>query len=439
VEYTAKVASVEWHCDEDSVFPDPEATDDLIKDLALQLLTRKRPVLYVGNGIRLSESYDDFLNFLEEWPIPTVTGWNNNDLLWDEHPCYSGRPGTVGNRAGNFAVQFSECVVAIGCRLNIRLLSFNWKSFAKNAWTCHVDIDRAELDKPTLQTNLKIHGTIKGLFPRLARVMQELVEARELDHAKVIEHWRSWAAFNRRYLKQYNPVDYALPCKEHCVNPYRLVSTLSRKLSEGAVTVCADGTACVVGFQASIVKKGQRLYHNSGCASMGYDLPAAIGAYHASGKEVICIAGDGSIMMNLQELAYIGGLGLPVKILLLNNKGYHSIRQTQNNYFPDNPVGCGIESGLPFPDFSHLAEGFGIQYYRLDQEGEIDHVITEMLASEGPVLLEVILDLDQEFAPKLASKRLMDGSMVTAELEDMSPLLGDQILGEIRDEALAIT
>ena len=430
-----KVNQAGWHCDENLEFMDPEASDESINDLAMQLLSRKRPVLYVGNGIRLSGSYDEFLAFLDAWPIPTVTGWNNNDLLWDDHPCYCGRPGTVGNRAGNFAVQFSECVVTVGCRLNIRLVSFNWNSFARHAWTCHVDIDHAELDKPTLQTNLKIHSTIKGFFPRLARAMQYLVDTKRVDLPHVLDHWRIWAQFNRRYLETYHPVVHALSSKPQSVNPYRLVFRLSNKLNEGAITVCADGTACVVGFQASVVKQKQRLYHNSGCASMGYDLPAAVGAYHASGREIICIAGDGSIMMNLQELAYIGGLKLPIKILLLNNKGYHSIRQTQANYFPANPVGCGVESGLPFPNFSQLADGFGIQYIRLDEEDCIDQAIEDMLACKNPILLEVILDQDQDFAPKLSSKKLLDGSMVTAELEDMTPLLGDQLLSQIRQEA----
>ena len=437
-EYADRVYSQEWLCDQDTVLALPQASNGEVREIAWKLLHSKRPVLYVGNGIRISGSYDEFLDFLDEWPVATVTGWNSNDLLWDEHPCYSGRPGTVGNRPGNFAVQFSECVVTIGCRLNIRLVSFNWKSFAKNAWTCHVDVDRAELDKPTMQTDLKVHASIKGLFPRLAKAMRELVETGEADSLTTLEHWRRWIGFNRHYLGVYSAVQHALPQKRDCVNPYRLIDRLSRSLNDGAITVCADGTACVVGFQASVVKKEQRLYHNSGCASMGYDLPAAIGAYHATGKEVICIAGDGSIMMNLQELAYIGGLSIPIKIVLMNNEGYHSIRQTQKNYFPDNLVGCGVESGLPFPKFCYLSKGFGIKYLRIDNESKMDAVLEAMISCNGPVLLEVILDLEQEFSPKLASKKLDDGTMVTAELEDMTPLLGDSVMEQIRFEAFSI-
>ena len=171
---------------------------------------------------------------------------------------------------------------------------------------------------------------------------------------------------------------------------------------------------------------------------MGYELPAAIGVYHATQRSVLCIAGDGSIMMNLQELAYIGGLSLPIKLVLLNNKGYHSIRQTQKNYFPDNPVGCGVESGLPFPDFSQLASGFGISYMKLEKEPDMDSHIRRFLDHEGPILMEVLLDQEQEFAPKLASKKLANGSMITAELEDMTQLLGDSVMRQIRRKAMEV-
>ena len=190
-----------------------------------------------------------------------------------------------------------------------------------------------------------------------------------------------------------------------------------------------DGTACVTIFQAADIKPQQRLYTNSGCASMGYDLPAAIGAWYASGaRRIICLAGDGSIMMNLQELQTIAGSKLPVKIFLLNNDGYHSIRQAQQTHFPDNIVGCGPDSGLTFPDFVRLADGFGIPASRVSRDSELSAAIRAALDGEGPHLCEVAIDKGQQFAPKLASRRLDDGSMISSPLEDLVPFLGDDEL-----------
>lgn len=407
-------------------------SDEDINQIALNLFKSKRPVLYVGNGIRLSKSYKSFLNFLQKWPIATVTGWNNNDLLWDDHECYCGRPGSVGNRAGNFAVQLADCVIIIGCRLNIRQVSYNWKSFAKNAWTCHIDIDKNELDKPTLKTNLKVHGDINGLFERLDRKLNSNFK----KEIYFIEKWHKWISFNKNLLKEFPAT---LPCKiikNNLINPYFFINELFQKLEEKQTIVCADGTACVVTFQTAIIKREQRLFHNSGCASMGYEIPASIGAYYATKKNIICIAGDGSIMMNLQELAVIGSNKLPIKIFLLNNDGYHSIRQTQSNYFPSNPVGCGIESGLPFPKFKELAKGFSINYKFSSNENFLKKDIDEVLKDNKPIIHEIKLNLEQGFEPKLSSKKIDDGSMITSELEDMAPFIPQKRMEEIKNKAI---
>ncbi len=403
-------------------------SDEIINKIANKLVVSKRPVLYVGNGIRLSNSYKEFIKFLENFPIATVTGWNSNDLIWDSHPCYCGRPGSVGNRAGNFAVQYSDCVIIIGSRLNIRQVSFNWKSFAKNAWTCHIDIDKDELDKPTLNTDLKVHANIKNFFNQLHKKLA-------LNNINK-NRWSKWISFNKDMLRNYPAT---LPCRKNknkFINPYYFIDKLFEKLPENQIIVCADGTACVVTFQAAKVKQNQRMFHNSGCASMGYEIPAAIGAYNSKKKPIICIAGDGSIMMNIQELTIIGAKKLPIKIFLLNNSGYHSIRQTQQNYFPENTVGCGVDSGLPFPNFKQLAIGFSIDYSYSDNEKNITDEIVNTISNNGPVLHEIKLNLDQSFEPKLSSKKLADGSMLTSELEDMAPFLSEDIMREIRMKAL---
>ena len=403
-------------------------SDDDLNQIVKNLMNSRKPILYVGSGIRLSNSYHELLDFLQKWPIATVTGWNSNDLLWDDHPNYCGRPGSVGNRSGNFAVQLSDCVITIGCRLNIRQVSYNWKSFAKNAWKCHIDIDKAELEKPTLSSDLKIHGDIKHFFKRLDKALENNFKNNE---NQTILKWKSWILFNKKLLKDFPAT---LPCQKinnKLINPYFFVDKLFSTLSEDEIVVCGDGTACVVTFQTAIIKKGQRLFHNSGCASMGYEIPAAIGAYYASRKEIICIAGDGSIMMNLQELSIIGSLSLPIKVFILNNEGYHSIRQTQQNYFPDNLVGCGLDSGLPFPNFKDLAKGFSMAYKYSEIEDNLEKEIEATTLHNGPIIHEIKLNLNQAFEPKLSSKKLPDGSMTTSELEDMAPFLSQEKMNEI--------
>ena len=417
---------------------EPYINNKQLQQIAIKLLTSKRPILYVGNGIRLSESYKEFLDFLDDWKIPTVTNWNSNDLLWDGHLSYCGRPGSIGNRTGNFAVQFSDCVITIGARLNIRQVSYNWKSFAKNAWKCHIDIDIAELEKPTLSSDLKVLSSINGLFRDLTKSLKEQINKKENNFIYKDDNWSSWRLWLKQKMKEYPICNNELIKNSSSINPYLFINHLFKHLNDNEIIACADGTACVVGFQAAVIKPGQRLFHNSGCASMGYELPAAIGAYHATSQRIVCIAGDGSIMMNLQELAYIGGKKLPIIIFLLNNDGYHSIRQTQNNYFKDNIVGCGIESGLPFPNFKDLCQGFGIDYYYSNNEENLDISIQKSLSFDKPILHEIIINKNQEFSPKLSSRKLDDGTMLTSELEDMAPFLSDNQMKKILNEAMSL-
>ena len=260
---------------------------------------------------------------------------------------------------------------------------------------------------------MKINLDAKGFFPLLSESLYRVALEHVIDRDRVLSHWRRWSKWLQNTLLEYSPLRDSLPPSSGVVNPYRLISSLSNSWSDNSICVCSDGTACVAGFQAAVIKPGQRIFHNSGCASMGFELPAAIGAYIASNKPITCLAGDGSIMMNLQELAIIGGFNYPIKIVLLNNKGYHSIRQTQSNYFPENIVGCGPDSGLPFPNFKSLCESFSIQYDLADNEDTLLDVITSMYSTTSPQLLEVLIDQSQHFAPKLSSRRLSSGEMVS--------------------------
>ena len=372
----------------------------------------KHPVILAGAGVRLSKSHAAFLRVIDKLGTPVTTGWNAHDVLWNDHPLYAGRPGSIGDRAGNFAVQNSDFLLVLGSRLNIRQISYNWKSFARAAFKTMVDIDSAELAKPTLSIDLPVHADLGEFLAVLDR----------LPYTPPPAH-TAYVAWCKERVKKYPTVLPEYWQRSMPINPYCFIHALYAELKEGDVTVTGDGTACVVAFQAAHLKKDQRLYTNSGSASMGYDLPAAIGAHYASGKPVICLAGDGSIMMNLQELQTITGQKLPIKIFVLNNGGYSSIVQTQRNFFPDNIVGCGPDSGVTFPDFGKLAVAFGFTFRRCEKQEDMQAAIRAMINQDGPQMMEVMLDPDQPFSPKLSSRRLEDGSMVSSPLEDLSPFL----------------
>ena len=384
------------------------------EEIVLRLKASQRPVILAGSGIRLGKSHQSFIQLVDSWGIPVVTAWNAHDLIWNEHPCYVGRPGTIGDRAGNFAVQNSDFLLVLGCRLNIRQISYNWENFARGAYKVIVDIDELELQKPTVKPDLPVHADV-------ADFLHHLLNINKFESPGVHQDWLKWCLERKHKYPVVLP-EYWL--NEESVNPYCFAEVLFQELLEDEIIVTGDGTACVTTFQAAFVKQGQRLYTNSGCASMGYDLPAAIGACIASDKKrIICLAGDGSIQMNLQELQTIVGYHLPIKIFVLNNQGYHSIRQTQANYFPDNIVGCGPESGLTFPHLEKLAFAYGIPYRCCHQHLQLTAKIRDTLADEGPQICEIMLDLNQPFAPKLSSKKLPDGRMISAPLEDLSPFL----------------
>jgi acetolactate synthase-1/2/3 large subunit len=394
-----------------------------LKTMLAELCAAERPVILAGTGIRLSGTHDAFLQFAERLGVPVVSAWNAHDVIPNSHPLFVGRPGSVGDRGGNFAVQSADYVLVLGCRCNIRQISYNWQSFARNARVAMVDIDKSELAKPTLSLHRPIHADLRDVFATL--------QALDLPHDDRADDRAAYLARSRERCRRYPVVQPEFASETGPINPYVFAEKLFAELAEGDIIVCGDGTACVTVFQAADLKPGQRLYTNSGCASMGYDLPAAIGAWYASGaKRIICLAGDGSIMMNLQELQTIVGLGLPVKIFVLNNDGYHSIRQAQQNHFADNIVGCGPDSGLTFPDYNRLAQGFGIPSSLVGRDADLPAAVRQAIDGDGPFLCEVMIDKRQQFAPKLSSRRLEDGSMVSSPLEDLVPFLSDEELTE---------
>lgn len=394
----------------------PTSFEQALNELLAALKVAKRPALLAGTGIRLSGMQESFIALCVKLGIPVVTGWNAHDTLTDDSPYYSGRPGTVGDRAGNFTVQNADLLIVLGCRLNIRQVSYNWRSFAAGARKFMVDVDAAELDKPTLSIDHKIHADLADFVPALLSRLD--------GYTPVAEH-NDYLRWCRDRVSRYPVVSAAQRSPGRPLNPYYFIELLFTLLDPEDAVVTGNGSACVMGFQAARLQAGQRLFTNSGDASMGYDLPAAIGACIARDRQrVICLAGDGSLMMNLQELQTLVGYQLPVKVIVLNNDGYHSIRQTQAAYFQDNMFGIGPENGVSLPDFVAVARALGLPARRIESAEDWQSRETEeLLSAPGPALIEVIVDPDQAFSPKLASRKLPDGSMSTPALDDMSPFL----------------
>ena len=284
-----------------------------------------------------------------------------------------------------------------------------------------VDVDAAELAKPTVRPDLGIHCDLKVFLREMLRQLPA--------SSYRAERHRSWLAWCRERVERYPVVQEKHRNAVSPVNPYYFIERLFAALSEDEVVVCGNASACIVPYQAARLQAGQRLISNSGSASMGYELPAAVGAAVArEGKRVICLAGDGSIQLNIQELQTIVHYQLPVKIFVLDNNGYLSIRQTQSNFF-GKLVGESPASGVSFPDMTKVAAAYGLPAMRLESANDFS-VIDELLETPGPALCHVRLDPAQEFEPRLKSRQLPDGKMVSPNLEDMYPFLPPEELEE---------
>lgn len=402
--------------EEDDCKLPPDVSDEIIQKVLDKVKSARRPVLYAGYGIRLSGGYTAFRSVIEKLNIPIVTYWNAVDLIEDEHRLYCGRAGNMGDRPGNWAIQNADLILAIGTRISIRQTGYNWKTWAREAEVIMVDIDQAEMKKPTLHVEFPIWADAKQFLEKMNCIMDASVSNCE-DWSQICRNWKK---------------DYPVVLPRHweengkTANVYAFVRYLSSQLPDNSLTAVSNGACCVVGHQAYVIQKGSRMANNSAVASMGYGLPAAIGTCIAGGyRDTICLEGDGSIMMNLQELQTIMTNKLPIKIFLINNGGYHSIRITQTNLFQDRcRVGIGEESSdLSFPEFKRLAEAFGYPYYSAGSNAEMKTIVNKVLYAAGPVFCEIFTDTVQVWEPKSSTKRLEDGTLVSPPLEDLAPFL----------------
>ena len=430
----------------------PAVTRETARVIIEKIKKSQRPVINAGNGIRIGHAFEGFSRVVEKLGVPVVTGWDSEDCMPDDHPLYTGRGGGMGDRAGNFAIQNSDLVLSLGSRLSIRQVGYNYSTWARAAYTIVNDIDPEELKKPSVHIDMAVHADVKDLLEQLERVLdEEYGNGQPVFAGGAGLPGMTWTDTCRMWKEKYPVVlpkhyDHG---EEEDANVYAFMKEMSSRLKEEQVIVVGNGSACVVGGHACIIKQGQRFISNSAIASMGYDLPAAIGACMAvregdaqegrmqdtelqdTSSDIILITGDGSIQMNLQELQTIIHHRMPIKIFLINNGGYHSIRQTQKNFFGEPLVGIGVDShDLSFPDMEKLAAAYGYPYCRACHNGELVPAIETALRTDGPVICEIFVSRDQNFEPKSAAKRLPDGTMVSPPLEDLSPFLPEVEMDE---------
>lgn len=394
------------------IAPAKPVYDLKIGEVVEKFSAAERPLIVAGHGIRLANAERAFADLMQKTNVPVVTTFNGFDLVTEDDPHYIGRIGTIGQRAGNFALQNADCVLFLGTRNNIRQVSHNWENFAKRAFKIVVDIDESELKKPLVRPDLAVCADLADFLPALVKAVPAIDAA----------DWLKWCRERKAKFDFAHTPEYRQTGDK--INAYAFMHAVSLAMAENDLCVMANATATICTFQTAEIKSGQRIFSNSGDASMGYDLPAAIGACIAAGRRnTVCLAGDGSIMMNLQELQTIKHNALPIKIFVINNDGYISIKQTQNNFFEGRHCGDGRDSGVSTPDFVKVGEAFGIKSVKLTDPNKVDETIKAVLAANEPVLCEVVVNPDYTFSPKLSARKLPDGTMVSPSLEDMFPFL----------------
>jgi acetolactate synthase I/II/III large subunit len=398
---------------EDALKFDLAAVRGQVADVLARIGKAERPVIFAGSGVRLGDALSEFEQVIRPLRIPVVTAWAH-DLIASDDELFCGRPGTIGERAGNFTVQNSDLLLVLGSRLNIRQTSYNWGSFARFATKIQVDVDPAEMRKPLHQPDIPVCCDVKLFLAEMARQLAD-TDNSNCTHEQWLERARRWK-------QEYPVVQPKQRVPGPPLNPYDFIEKLFTILGPEDAVVCGNATACIVPYQVGKLKKGQRLISNSGSASMGYDLPAAIGVSIAKGGRTICIAGDGSLQMNVQELQTLVGYKLPVKLFVLNNGGYLSMRQTQTGFFQGRKIGESPESGITFPNMRRVAEAYGIPSFKIEAIADLD-VVRQQLEASGPTLFDVLLDPSQEFEPRLRSRIQPDGKILTPNLEDMYPFL----------------
>lgn len=403
--------------------PDTAAPEEVYRiagEAVAMLNAAKRPVLLVGNGVRLSEASEELLKLVAQLGIPVLATWMGADLLYDAHPLFFGKPGTIASRGANFTIQNADFLLSLGARLDSAVTGFDQSKFARGARKVVVDIDPSELGKLRMTVDLPVRmdaGTfIRGLLDRAHELAPR-------DGAEWLDRCRQWKTRYPVVLPEWR-------ISGKFVNSFVLSDVLSEESSEGDLLVPGSSGAAIDSFwMAFRSQRGQRVFSTGGLGAMGFGIPAALGACLAGGhRQTISVDGDGGFQMNIQELSTVARLGLPIKYFVLNNQGYGSIRSMQRNHFKGHLVGCDASSGLGLPDTLRLAEAYGISTLRIVNQEDLRERVREVLDYPGPMVCEVMMDPDQSVAPRVSSAVRPDGSMASRPLEDLWPFLGREEL-----------
>lgn len=388
----------------------------------LELLrSAKRPGIIAGSGIRMAGAIEGFQHLIERAGVPVMPTWLAMDLIEDEHPLYGGRPGSIAPRWANFTLQNCDLLIVLGSRLDMALTAYNHANFAPYAKKVVVDIDPAEIAKLQMPIEVPVVSDVKPFIESLAAAIA----------AEPLPDFSAWRSRIVDWRERYPLLQPEHTDDSQGVSMYYFTDRLSDLLKEG--DVIAPGSS---GFASELfllnlrLKKDQRCFHNRGTGSMGFGIPSAIGACLASGrKQTICVDGDGGVQLNIQELATLAAQKLPVKCFVINNQGYASIRTSQNTHFKL-LVGADASSGLELPDLAQLASAYGVGYARIDSHQNLDEHLNKVLALDGPVICEVLVQIEEPRVPRVMTRIDENGKPVTGALEDLYPFLPREELAE---------
>lgn len=414
-----------WHpeqADKEILKKQEELLEQQVLNVIDCLNQAERPVILAGNGIRLSGGTDAFYQLVKELQVPVLTTWNGIDLIEDTHPLFFGRPGGMGQRYANFVQQNSDFFLSVGARMNLLQTGYNFDGFARAAYKIMVDIDENELHKTNVRPDLAVCADAKHFIEVL------------LKHKDKIKRkdYSGWISYANRVKQKYPIVTEEAWNQKELVNTYALLDTITEQMQPEDIYVSGSSGTCIdVSMQTFRVKKGQRVFSTKGLASMGFGVPATIGACLAGNRRrTVCVNGDGGFQMNIQELETIHRLNLPIKIFVLNNQGYAQIHATQKNIFGGHYVACDEESNLTLSPVSDVARAYRLKTVQIYHNSELEEKVQEVLEYEGPVICEVMVPIELSALPKQVSYKRQDGQMESLPLEYMNPMLPEEEMRE---------